>query len=209
MRGGAAAHGRGMTATFLLIRHASTADLDVRMSGRRPGVPLSRKGREQTAALAEHLAGTRIDALIASPLDRTRETAGAVARVAHLPVVFDDLLIEIDMGEWTGVAFDVLHADPRWATWNAERDTARCPGGESMGEAQARIRGLMAREAARRPDQVIALVTHSDLIRAAVCDVLGLGLAAVHRFSIDPASITRMVVGNWGGRLLSMNEGAC
>lgn len=195
-----------MTATFLLIRHASTADLDVRMSGRRPGVPLSPEGRAQTEALAARLAGTRIDALLASPLDRTRETAEALARNHHLPVVFDDLLIEIDMGEWTGATFDALHADPRWATWNAERATARCPGGESMGEARARIAELMAREAARRPDRVIALVTHSDLIRAAVCDVLGLGLAGVHGFSIDPASVTRVVAGEWGARLQSMNE---
>ena len=78
-----------MTATFLLIRHASTPDLDVRMSGRRPGVPLSGDGRAQAMALAARLKGSGIDALLASPLDRTRETATAIAGVAHLPFFID------------------------------------------------------------------------------------------------------------------------
>lgn len=195
-----------MTATFLLIRHAATADLDVRLSGRRPGVPLSGEGRRQAERLAAHLAGTRIDHLLASPLDRTRETAGMLGDTRGLRVADERALLEIDVGEWTGVPFATLAADPRWHRWNEERATARCPGGETMAEAQARVTGLMRRLSETCGDQVIALVTHSDLIRAAVCDVLGLGLAGVHRFDIDPASVTRVLLGDWGGRVLSMNE---
>lgn len=196
-----------LTATFLLVRHAVTADVDVRLSGRRPGVPLSAAGAAQAAALGARLAGARLDAIVASPLERTRETADAIGRAAGVVVETDDALVEIDVGEWTGVGFDRLHADPRWATWNAERATARCPGGESMAEAQARIVGVLRALAAARAGQVVALVTHSDLIRASVCDVLGLGLAGIHRFDIDPASVTRVVAGDWGARLLSLNEG--
>lgn len=195
-----------MTATFLLVRHAVTDDVDVRLSGRRTGVPLNAAGRDQATRLAQRLSREPIDAVIAGPLDRTRETADAIAAALALPVVTDDALLEIDTGEWTGASFAFLAADPRWATWNADRATARCPGGESMAQAQARIAGLIAREAAVRPGQLVALVTHSDLIRAAVCDVIGLGLDNIHRFDIEPASITRMVVGDWGARLVSLNE---
>ena len=196
-----------MTATFLLVRHAATGDLDVRLSGRRPGVMLSEAGRAQAAALARRLAGVRIDAILASPLDRTRLTADAIAEAKGMQAAPEDALLEIDLGEWTGVDFATLRADPRWQVWNTERATACCPGGETMAQAQARITALMRRLAGEREEQVVALVTHSDLIRAAVCDVLGLGLAGVHRFDIDPASVTRVVVGDWGGRLLSLNEG--
>lgn len=194
-----------MTTTFLLVRHAVTDDVDVRLSGRRPGVALNAAGRAQAARLAAALAGEAIDAVLASPLDRTRETAAAIGRAAGVPVTIDAALLEIDTGEWTGATFDALHADPRWTTWNAERATARCPGGESMAEAQARITGLIARQAAARPGAVVALVTHSDLIRAAVCAMLGLGLANIHRFDIDPASVTRVAADGRGGRILSMN----
>ncbi len=196
-----------MTTTFLLVRHAVTADVDVRMSGRRPGVPLSAPGVAQAAALGARLAVPPPDAIISSPLERTRETAGAIGRATGVPVETDDALVEIDVGEWTGVGFDQLRTDPRWATWNAERATARCPGGESMAEVQARIVALRRRLTAERSGGTIALVTHSDLIRASVCDILGLGLANIHRFDIDPASVTRVVAGEWGARVMSMNEG--
>ena len=194
-----------MTATFLLVRHGATDDLDIRMSGRRPGVPLNAAGRAQATALATRLAGDRIDAILAGPLDRARETAEAIGRETGLPVATEDALDELDVGEWTGEDFATLGADPRWDTWNRERATACCPGGETMGAAQARITGLLSRLASARDGEVTALVTHSDLIRAAVCDVLGLGLDAVHRLVIDPASATRIEIAGWGGRLLSMN----
>ena len=57
-----------VTATFLLIRHAEHGDYDLRLSGRRPGVPLSGRGRAQAAALATRLARAGIDRVEASPL---------------------------------------------------------------------------------------------------------------------------------------------
>ncbi|MGI4733495.1 MAG: histidine phosphatase family protein [Janthinobacterium lividum] len=195
-----------MTTTFLLVRHAVTADVDLRLSGRRPGVALSEAGRAQAAALGAGLAGAGIDAIVASPLDRTRETAEAIGWAAGVAVSTDDAALEIDVGDWTGVGFSQLAGDPRWQAWNDERATARCPGGESMVEVQARIVGLIRRLAAGGAGRTIALVTHADLIRAAVCDVLGLGLANIHRFDIDPASVTRVVAGDWGARVLRMNE---
>ena len=51
------------------------------------------------------------------------------------------------------------------------------------------------------------MVTHSDMIKAAVCHVLGLDLGQMSRFDIDPASVTRVMMGDWGGKLLRLNEG--
>jgi broad specificity phosphatase PhoE len=45
------------------------------------------------------------------------------------------------------------------------------------------------------------------MIRAAVAWVLGLPLDHVLRFDIDPASVTRIVLGDWGGRIMTLNEG--
>lgn len=173
-----------------------------------PGVPLSAAGRDQAAALAQRLAGTRIDWIDASPLERTRDTAAAVAGPHGLVPAEAPDLIEIDMGDWTGRAFDTLTDDPDWARWNQERGAARIPGGETMAEAQARILAHLRRVAAERPGTTGALVTHSDMIRGAVAGVLGLSLDHVLRFDIDPASVTRVVMGDWGARLLALNETA-
>ncbi|RSU48580.1 histidine phosphatase family protein [Sphingomonas sp. S-NIH.Pt15_0812] len=197
-----------MTATLLLIRHAAHGHLDRCLSGRMPGVPLSEAGRDQALTLARRLAGERIDWIDASPLDRTRETAAAIAGPHGLTPEDAPDLVEIDMGDWTGRAFDTLTDDPDWTRWNQERGIARIPGGETMAEAQARIMAHLRRIARERTGTIGALVTHSDMIRGAVADILGLSLDHVLRFDIDPASVTRVVMGDWGARLLTLNETA-
>jgi broad specificity phosphatase PhoE len=175
-----------------------------------PGVPLSEDGRAQAAALGRFLATEGLTAVECSPLERTCETAAAIADAAGLPSPTRvDLLVEIDMGEWTGRAFGTFGDERAWAAWNEARGTARIPGGETMGEAQARIVAHMDALARERDGETIALVTHSDMIKAAVAHVLGLPLDHLLRFEIAPASVTRVVVGDWGGKLLSLNEKGC
>ena len=194
-----------MTATILLVRHAAHVDLDRRLSGRRPGVALSDAGRGQASALGERLAGRGIDRVECSPLDRTRATAAAITTACPLPAPAPvDALIEIDMGEWTGRELDSFGDDPAWRAWNERRASARIPGGETMAEAQARIVGHLAVTA--RAGGTVAMVTHSDMIRAAVAHVLGLSLDRLLRFDIDPASVTGVVWGDWGSKLLWLNE---
>ena len=200
------AEAAALTTTFLLIRHAAHVHLDRILSGRMHGVPLSDAGRAQAAALGRALAGERIDRVACSPLERTRETAAAIAAAACLPAPEpEEALIEIDLGEWTGVAFDTL-SGPAWDDWNAARGTARIPGGETMAEAQARIVGYMQSVAAREAGATVALVSHSDIIRGAVAHAIGLPLDHLLRFDVAPASVSRVVMGDWGARLISLNE---
>lgn len=203
-----------MTATFLLIRHAAHVHLDRRLSGRMHGVPLSDAGRAQAHALGRALRAATIerrsdrpiDRIACSPLERTRDTAAAIATACDLPPPEPvEALVEIDMGDWTGAAFGTL-AGPEWEAWNGSRGTARIPGGETMAEAQDRILGHMRAIAAAEDGAVIALVTHSDMIRAAVAGAIGLGLDNLLRFDIAPASVSRIVLGDWGARLVSLNE---
>lgn len=195
-----------MTATILLVRHAAHGHLDRRLSGRMPGVPLSDKGRTQAVRLGAALAGQRIDRVECSPLERTRDTADAIADAHGLVPAAVDALVEIDFGDWTGARFDDLCGDAAWDRWNATRATARVPGGEAMAEAQARIAAHIAVTAAMRAGETVVMVTHSDMIRAAVAYVLGLSLDNLLRFEIDPASITRIVAGDWGAKLIGLNE---
>jgi broad specificity phosphatase PhoE len=196
-----------VTATFLLVRHAAHVDLDLRLSGRRDGVALSDAGRAQAERLGAALADEAIARIVCSPLDRTVATAAAIAAAQPgLSVEPDAALIEIDLGDWTGRALDSFGDDPAWTAWNAQRGSARIPGGESMAEAQRRIVGCLDMLAAAHDAETIAVVTHSDMIRAAVAHVLAMSLDDLLRFDIAPASVTRMVWGDWGARLISLNE---
>lgn len=198
-----------MTTTVLLIRHAAHGHLGAVLSGRSPGIPLSDIGREQAASLAASLAGVPLVRLLTSPVQRARETAQAIA-VSHpnLAAEVDPGFDEIDFGEWTGRGFAELENDPAWRRWNSERALARPPGGESMAEAQRRAWQALNAAAARHSGETIAIVSHCDIIRALVAQVLALPLDAVHRFDVDPASVSRLVIGDWGAKVLSLNEGA-
>lgn len=198
-----------MTTTVLLIRHAAHGHLGAVLSGRSPGIPLSDIGREQAASLAASLAGVPLVRLLTSPVQRARETAQAIA-VSHpnLAAAVDPGFDEIDFGEWTGRGFAELENDPAWRRWNSERALARPPGGESMAEAQRRAWQALNAAAARHSGETIAIVSHCDIIRALVAQVLALPLDAVHRFDVDPASVSRLVIGDWGAKVLSLNEGA-
>jgi broad specificity phosphatase PhoE len=197
-----------MATTFLLIRHAAHIHLDKLFSGRMPGVPLSETGRAQAARMGAALASEPIDRIVHSPLDRTSETAAAIAaaRGSAVPVAAAAGLIEIDLGDWTGRSWQDFGDDPAWRDWNQRRGSARIPGGETMGEAQARIVGCLAALAREADGRTVAVVSHSDMIRAAVAHVLELPLDRLLSFDVDVASVTRIVWGEWGARLLSLNE---
>jgi broad specificity phosphatase PhoE len=52
---------------------------------------------------------------------------------------------------------------------------------------------------------VVVATSHGDTIKAAVCGLIGLSFDHVHRFDVDPGSITALVVWDGGGKLLSLN----
>ncbi len=96
---------RDRVTVFHLLRHGE-ASVFGRINGRLPGVGLSAKGRDEIAAVAERLAAEKIDAIYASPLQRTSETAEILAQRLALPVQYREDVIELDFGEWTGLTAD-------------------------------------------------------------------------------------------------------
>lgn len=197
-----------MAATFLLIRHAEHELLGRVLTGRLPGVTLSETGWRQAERLARHLAQAGLTALQSSPAERTMQTAAPIAAASGLRCVPTEALDEIDFGAWTGKSFEDLAADPRWRAWNDERGRARAPGGEFMGRVQARILGHLEDMAAAEPDGRIAMVSHGDVIKAAVLGLIGAPLDAIATIEIEPAGITTLVVGDWGGKVLGLNARA-
>lgn len=164
----------------------------MRLTGRSSDGGLTAVGRAQVLAAAKKLEGAAPTAIHASPRRRTMETATLVAEHFGLTVSSSDALDEIDFGQWTGASFIDLAADPRWSEWNAHRSTARCPGGESQGEAQARALAF-AFEAAAASDRPL-LVTHCDIVRSLVCWEGRRSLDDIHSVSCEPGSLTHLEI---------------
>lgn len=195
----------------VLVRHGSHDRLGRILCGRMPGVSLSEAGRAEArataAALGRRLGSVEGVMLVASPRERTQETAAGIADVLGLAVGTDAAIDEIDFGAWTGRRLADLAGDDGWDAWNARRGSSRPPGGESMGEVQARIGARLDRLAREEAPPVI-LVSHGDVIRGAILHLLGLPLDAYDRIVVGPASWSELDLWPGGGRVVSLNERA-
>ena len=115
-------------------------------------------------------------------------------------------LNELDVGDWTGLGFAAVQLNPSYKTWNQARSLARVPGGESMLEVQARMIAVLEEIRRAHPDGAVAIVSHGDPIKSALLYLLGLSLDAYSRIEVEPGSISTVLVGDWGAKLLRLNE---
>jgi probable phosphoglycerate mutase len=173
--------------TLLLIRHGMTDAVGRRLTGRLPGVPL---GRKQVLALAERLRSLPLAAIYASPLERTMETARAVAEPHGLEVIPDEAVIESDFGELSGRTMTELESVPEWKRFNTHRSGTRVPGGEHMLEVQARVTSALLRIRDAHPERVVAVVSHADPLRGALCALAGISIDLMQRIELSPAGVS-------------------
>ncbi len=189
-----------------IVRHAHTDAVDRILAGRSPGWGLNAAGEREAARVGQRFSGVGLRAILTSPQLRARQTADAIAAVCDVAPRVDPDLDEIDCGDWTGLAFDVLAEDPRWHRWNAHRSAACCPGGEGMAAVQQRAMAAMARAAEVWPDGDVVLVTHADVVKAIVAGVLKMNLDNLGRFEVAPASVSVVAVGVGESRVVMLNQ---
>ncbi len=193
--------------TILFVRHGQTPTTGSVLPGRAKGLHLADTGRAQAEAVAERLrAVPKIDAIYASPLERTRETAAPIAKARALKVVAERGLLECDFGDWTGRQLKELMKLPEWSTVQRYPSGFRFPNGESFAEMQTRITGTVADMAIRHPGGTVVLVSHADPIKAAVASALGTHLDLFQRIVISPCSVTTVAYGTGGPVVLNVNS---
>lgn len=193
---------------FLLIRHAVNDYVKTnRLAGWTPGVHLNDEGIAQAAALGERLANTSIDAIYASPLERTVETAQAV--IAHHPDLQLQILEdvgEVRYGDWTAGEIKNLVQRKMWQVIQQYPSRAYFPNGEAMRDVQIRAVNGIEQLVKKHPRGKIAVVSHSDVIKMIVAHYLGMHLDLFQRIEISPASLTVLVMGASRPTLVQLNE---
>lgn len=192
--------------TFLLIRHGAHLLGGDTIAGRAPGVHLSDLGRDQVRAMAERVARLSVSALYSSPAERTLETASHLSERLDLPVRVLESLNEIDFGDWTGKKLEELRRLEAFGRWNTFRSGTRIPNGEAMVETQTRIVSEMLRLREDHPNDCIALVSHGDVIKAALAYFLGVPLDLFMRVEIGLASVSIVALFDHGPWVLCVNN---
>ena len=194
------------TTQLLLIRHGLTDWVGHRLPGWTPGIHLSEEGRRQAEALAQRLASLPIEAIYASPLERTVETAEAIAIPHGLSVQLRENLGELRIGEWTGQDIKELANKEVWLAIQFYPSGTDIPGGETIHEMQTRAVAELDAIRKAHPGATVAVVSHADVIKAAVAHYIGLHLDLFQRLVVYPASLTAFQFNKLGPRLVLFND---
>jgi len=186
----------GPPTTLVLVRHGVTPHTaSKRFSGglasSNPG--LSDEGRDQIRTTGAWLApiAEGIDAVVASPVRRTLESAELIAEVLGKKVEVEPGFAEMEFGTWDGLTFaEVAERDRAGLdAWIGSMDIPP-PGGESFRVVEERVLAGLDRLLAAHPGRTVVVVSHVTPIKVLVARALEAPLDSVWRMELSPASVS-------------------
>ncbi len=187
---------RGKPTTLVLVRHGVTDATTGKLFSGGLGSTnpsLNEEGRDQARATGEWLApmADTFDALVTSPVRRTRETAEIVAKFLDLEITEEPGLAEMEFGSWDGLSFTEVRE--KWpdelSAWLGDLDSAP-HGGESFRSVEKRVLEGKDRLLASYAGQTVVVVSHVTPIKTLVAEALGAPLDSVYRMELAPASVS-------------------
>lgn len=156
--------------TIYLIRHGEYVNPDYMFPGRGQGYPLSEKGKEQVKSLAHYFEAKSIAAIYSSSLLRTKQTAEILSIELHVPVLFDDRLLEVRT-MLDGVSmqlFDDTNGELSYLPKNLAK------GAETMEDLATRMAGFIEEKCIEHMGKEVLVVTHGDPMRYVVMKYMGM-----------------------------------
>ena len=182
---------------LMLVRHGQTTyNVENRLPGQIPGVALTDEGQRQALRAAVTLSGLPLSAVIASPLERAKDTAEIIARGWNLPVRTDPRLMDTNIGSWAGQQIaELKKSDPGWEQY-VEHPNEPPEGVESFAHVQRRavaaVGDLLADESL---GSYIVVVSHADVVKLILAHYSGMDSACARFVSIANASISALAFG--------------
>jgi len=157
--------------SVFIFRHGETDwNRDHRLQGH-SDIPLNPHGADQARDLALRLKSEGIELVLSSDLARALETARAVARESHAPIVVLPGLRETALGIAEGLTHDEIRsrlgADAwrRWASLHPMDAEFAFAGGESKVAHRHRLFDAMETALLRFPHSRVAVSTHGGALR--------------------------------------------
>lgn len=202
-----------------LVRHGQTAyNIGRRFLGV-TDIPLDAEGERQAALLGARFAAARPVRVYSSPLTRAVQTAQAIGGGR---LILQNALMEMHMGALEGRTREEVEAESPGLLrgWFEDPAAFECPGGERLGQVQARIalqfrmichqerkiRGDRRRGEPPLKEREIAVVSHQLAITALLCDLEGVPLSGFRRFSHANTGVTLLECDRQGVRVISVND---
>ena len=180
---------------LMLVRHGETEwNVQRRYQGQMD-VPLSGLGRQQAELVAERLSAGKIDAVYASDLSRTWQTARIIAEKCNLEISPEPRLRELRFGVFEGLTFDEAEAKypDMISAWL--KDFNNTPdGAETIDAFNARIISLLDDLKRKHNEQSVLLVGHGGSLSEILRAVLGLSREKRWYLEMENASLSEVSI---------------
>jgi len=167
-----------------LIRHGET---EWSLSGAhtsRTDIPLTERGKERAAKIRDYLAQRKFSLVLASPLQRARETC-RIAGYANVAQIEENLR-EWDYGIFEGrTTADIRKDQPDWSIWDSP-----VPEGEPVEHVAARAQKVIDRALQAGGD--VALFAHAHILRILAATWLGLEPRGGRLFALGTGSVSTL-----------------
>ena len=171
-------------ARLWLIRHGET---EWSLSGAhtsRTDIPLTDRGRERAAHMADYLHKQEFSVVLTSPRQRARETCG-ITGYGDVAQVDPDLS-EWDYGEYEGrTTADIRKEQPGWTIWKTNPRE-----GETLAQVRTRARSVIDRSVAAIGQ--VALFSHAHFLRILAATWIGLPPEAGRLLALGTGSVSTL-----------------
>jgi|SRR3989338_1890509 len=184
---------------LFLVRHGQTDwNKEKRIQGLQP-VPLNEEGFAQAKKLADFFKNIELDCIIASPLERTMQTAEVISGATSVPIQTDSAFQDRAHGDHEGLLGEELRKlipdlKVQWA--KAGIDWTR-GGVETVRDLQLRVRKGFDELLRAHKGETVLIVTHDIIIKSIVHYLHNGKLETVfERESVDNAGIIKAELKN-------------
>ncbi len=166
------------------VRHGQTKWNAIRRMQGLWNSDLNELGRRQAVVNGKFLVPMGIEHMVASPLDRTRQTATIIGEYLGVSFEVDDRIKEWHCGDWSGEMWDeVPNKWPQeFAAWQADQFNYRGPGTENYPDMIDRAKPFLDEILATKFNK-IAIVSHGMIGRVMVGTLLSMSPQEMFSFS--------------------------
>ncbi len=151
-----------------MVRHGQTDYNKKRIMQGTSNIPLNEEGVRQAFEAKEKLKGIYLDICISSPLKRTLQTAQIITD-NKCKIILDDLLIERNMGNFEGKAYQLYQ---KYDFWNLKTNL-NYNGVETVRDIFTRTKKFLDKIKDEYKDETILIVSHHAVLRALHYNIVG------------------------------------
>jgi len=198
---------RSMTKIYLVRHGESVANTQGIYQGITYNTPLSDLGSQQARALAGRFQNTTISKIIASPLERTHQTASIVGSSKQINIEIEKNIIETNHGLWEGEHKNTIAQNwpDLYKKWQKFPSGVQFPDGEHFLDTQKRVLNWWKKVVSDNSHNLL-VVSHDNIIRIIIAKVLNMKLNRIWKFHLHPTAVTVIDVEAGNAGLVDLNN---